>query len=119
MEHSIHILEILTLVLGGGAVAARILPQLKETIVFFQVALYLTQIFGFYIRKNPGQQRKLKHFVTEMLDHYLKTHPEGQIVSQESNIDEKVAALVRSETARVPDELDHLCKLLGLRVDKR
>lgn len=111
-----HLLELLGLILGGSIALLRFWPQLRNVAIFFQIALILTQMFGFYMKRNPEQQEKLKVFISQVFNHYLQTHPEGQTIAKQTDIDEKVASMVKEQKSNTEQEVG---LLFGLTVDKQ
>lgn len=115
----IHIIEFTGIFLGGGAALLKFWPEFKQATIFFQVAFLLTQIFGFYIKNNPAKKKKLQEFVSDVLKHYLKTHPYGKVIAASTDIDEKVQKFIDKENKPEIDRFKEFYSFLGMKVDTK
>ncbi len=102
---SIHVEYIIT-ILSAIMIYLRLAPlggNLRFLLYAIQTGLVLAQMYKVYkkIKEDSARFRNLplpsptpNLFVSEVAQHYLSTHPDGQEISKESNIDEDLDAYV-------------------------
>lgn len=99
--HSIHIEYVIT-ILSAVVIYLRLAPlagNLKVLLYAAQAGLLIAQMYAAY--KKDQKEKKLdpatpKHFVAEIADHYLKTHPEGRKIAKETEIDDDIKEIIHS-----------------------
>lgn len=83
----------LTITLTFLGFMARLRPALGGWVMVLQTAAFLVQLANQYYKNRPAKHKQVVGFVADASLHYLKTHPEGQRIAQETGLDEKMEAL--------------------------
>ena len=90
MEHVVlQVFELLGVVLGVGVVATRVIPELRRFATAVYITMFLYNGLRQYLKRKPGKTKSIQQFVVTIVDHYLKTHPEGKKVAKATDLDEK------------------------------
>lgn len=82
-----HLIEYLLALFGFLAILTRFKPQLMMATVIFQVIVFLLQLYKVYKAQYPNSS--IKDLFKGVFSHYFKTHPVGQQLAENSNLDEK------------------------------